>query len=135
MSRRRLYIFSLWLATCSVLLSTVVLHHHHSHSICFIEERCQKDGNLNDEHTEHHENEQEGCNIQQSHHFLVNSKWVKNVHQSLLEGSLVFISILPPSYLYFPSLSLVITQWQERILPLNDGKQLLPDRRGSPAIS
>lgn len=55
MRKRRLYIFSLWIATLSILLSTVMTHHHHMGRICMIQEQCEQDGNINDEHTEHHE--------------------------------------------------------------------------------
>ena len=54
MRKRRLYIFSLWIATLSILLSTVMTHHHHMGRICMIQEQCEQDGNINDEHTEHH---------------------------------------------------------------------------------
>lgn len=82
--KRGTYIFSLWLATLSVLLSTVVLHHHHMAQICLAVQQCHVDGNLNDEHTSHQENEQEGCTVHQMHHFIVNAKVVKTIRQHLL---------------------------------------------------
>ena len=63
MAKKKLYLFSLLVATMSVLLSTVVMHHHHMGRICMVVERCQQDGKLNDEHTEHHENENDGCRV------------------------------------------------------------------------
>ena len=58
--KRRLYIFSIWIATMGMLLSTVMLHHHHYERICMVVEVCSQDGSLNDEHTEHHDTEHEG---------------------------------------------------------------------------
>lgn len=55
MRKRRLYIFSLWIATLSILLSSVMTHHHHMGRICMIQEQCEQDGNINDEHTDHHD--------------------------------------------------------------------------------
>ena len=55
--KRRLYIFSIWIATMGMLLSTVMLHHHHYERICMVVEVCSQDGSLNDEHTEHHDTE------------------------------------------------------------------------------
>lgn len=74
MAKKKLYLFSLLVATMSVLLSTVVMHHHHMGRICMVVERCQQDGNLNDEHTEHHENENDSCRVHQMYHFVTNGK-------------------------------------------------------------
>ena len=79
MAKKKLYLFSLLVATMSVLLSTVVMHHHHMGRICMVVERCQQDGKLNDEHTEHHENENDGCRVHQMHHFVTNGKIVNLV--------------------------------------------------------
>ena len=65
MAKKKLYLFSLFVATMSVLLSTVVMHHHHMGRICMVVERCQQDGNFNDEHTEHHEKEADSCRVHQ----------------------------------------------------------------------
>ena len=87
MAKKKLYLFSLLVATMSVLLSTVMMHHHHMGRICMVVERCQQDGNLNDEHTEHHDQESEGdrenCSVRQMHQFVVNSKVVKNIRKLL----------------------------------------------------
>lgn len=45
MNKRTLYIFSLWIATITVLLSTVMSHHHHMDRICMVQEQCQEDCN------------------------------------------------------------------------------------------
>lgn len=85
--KRGSYIFSLWLATLSMLLSTVVMHHHHMEQICLAVQQCHVDGTLNDEHTSHQENEQEGCTVHQMRQFIVNAKVVKTIRQHLLSPS------------------------------------------------
>ncbi len=87
MAKKKLYLFSLLVATMSVLLSTVVMHHHHMGRICMVVERCQQDGNFNDEHTEHHEKEADGCRVHQMHHFVTNGKIVKNIQKQLFDGN------------------------------------------------
>lgn len=54
--------------------------------ICFVEQRCAEDGNTNDEHTEHHEKEHEGCSVHQMHQFIVNAKVAKNIQQKIFDG-------------------------------------------------
>lgn len=135
MRRHTLYIYSLWIATCTMLLSTVVLHHHHLERICFVEERCPDDGNINDEHTEHHENEQEGCRVHQMHRFLINAKAVKSIYKKLLDGGNLFLTIIPSCYELMPVCGLVVTKWQERVSPLASRDGMHYDRRGPPTRS
>lgn len=85
--KKKIYISILWIATFMVFVSTVMAHHHHHLSeICTVIEQCDIDGNENDEHTEHHENESEenGCNIQQMHAFIINTKTASSIHCSFL---------------------------------------------------
>lgn len=133
--RRRLYIFSLWLATCSVLLSTVVLHHHHFNRICFVEQRCAEDGNTNDEHTEHHEKEHEGCSVHQMHQFIVNAKVAKNIQQKIFDGGHHLMAVLPSHIVLFPLKSLVIVSWQENTSQLHEYMGLGYNRRGPPCLA
>ena len=83
--KRRLYIFSIWIATMGMLLSTVMLHHHHYERICMVVEVCSQDGSLNDEHTEHHDTEHEGCQVKQMHHFIFKNRVVKSAVKKLLD--------------------------------------------------
>ena len=95
MQKRILYIFCLWIATMSIMLSTVMTHHHHKGRICMVEEQCEQDGNINDEHTGHHDQESEGdrenCSVRQMHQFVVNSKVVKNIRKLLVDESHQFV--------------------------------------------
>lgn len=135
MRRQTTYLFSLWTATLAMLLSTVVLHHHHFDRICFVEERCEMDGNVNDEHTEHHENEQEGCQIHQMHHFLINAKVAKSIQKHIFDGNSLLVAVLPSFYELQPSCGLVVTEWQEQTVPLTLRALGEPNRRGPPFCS
>lgn len=112
MAKKKLYLFSLLVATMSVLLSTVVMHHHHMGRICMVVERCQQDGNLNDEHTEHHENENDGCRVHQMHHFVTNGKIVKSIQKQLFDGNHL-LSVLSSEYLFIPTSSIISVRWQQ----------------------
>ena len=115
MNKRILYIFSLWMATMSVLLSTVVSHHHHMDRICMVQEQCQEDGNINDEHTEHHD--------QESNTDRGNCR----VHQ--------FVVLSCSSLLILPCLSLISVRWQHvAASPLAEELAAGYSRRGPPSI-
>lgn len=111
MAKKKLYLFSLFVATLSVLLSTVVMHHHHMGRICMVVERCQQDGNFNDEHTEHHEKEADGCRVHQLHHFVTGSKIMKGIQKQLFDGNHL-LSMLSSEYLFIPTSSLISVRWQ-----------------------
>ena len=137
MHKRRLYIFSLWVATLSVLLSTVMTHHHHMGRICLIEEQCQQDGNVNDEHTEHHDQESEGdpanCRVHQMHSFFTNAKVVKSIQKQIFDGSLCLDCPLP--YYTFPANALVVAHWQHVACPLPSESLPQKSRRGPPVVA
>lgn len=135
MTKYRIYIFSLWLATCSMLLSTVMLHHHHFDKICFVEEKCTEDGNTNDEHTEHQEKEQDGCQIHQMHKFLLNVKVVKSINKHIMDGGHSLVAVLPSPFQYIPYSCLLVTQWQEHTCPLASAEAESLSRRGPPSLS
>ena len=115
MQKRILYIFCLWIATMSIMLSTVMTHHHHKGRICMVEEQCEQDGNINDEHTEHNDQESEGdrenCSVRQMHQFVVNSKVVKNIRKLLVDENHQFVVLSCSSLLTLPRLSLISVRW------------------------
>lgn len=133
MAKKKLYLFSLLVATMSVLLSTVVMHHHHMGRICMVVERCQQDGKLNDEHTEHHENENDGCRVHQMHHFVTNGKIVKNIQKQLLDGNHL-LSVLSSEYLFIPSSSIFCVRWQQFAASLPCVDETAINRRGPPSF-
>lgn len=83
---RRLYILVLWMATLSVLLSTGVAHHHHAEQICFVEEQCSRDGNINDSHTAHHGNAVADCEVHQMHRFIGNAGVAQTIQRLIADG-------------------------------------------------
>lgn len=58
------------MAALVVLSTTILPHHHHLSMICFTEERCEVDGQVNDEHTshesDHHDSDSDDCPVQGS---------------------------------------------------------------------
>lgn len=133
MAKKKLYLFSLLVATMSVLLSTVVMHHHHMGRICMVVERCQQDGKLNDEHTEHHENENGGCRVHQMHHFVTNGKIVKNIQKQLFDGDHL-LSVLSSEYLFIPTSSIICVRWQQFAASLPCVDETAISRRGPPSF-
>lgn len=133
MAKKKLYLFSLLVATMSVLLSTVVMHHHHMGRICMVVERCQQDGKLNDEHTEHHEKENDGCRVHQMHHFVTNGKIVKNIQKQLFDGNHL-LSVLSSEYLFIPTSSIISVRWQQFAASLPCVDETAINRRGPPSF-
>lgn len=139
MRKRTLYIFSLWIATLSILLSTVMTHHHHMGRICMIQEQCEQDGNINDEHTDHHNQEndsdRENCSVRQMHQFVVNSKMVKGIRKLLIDENHQFMILSCSSLLTLPRLSLISVRWQHvAASPLAEELAAGYSRRGPPSI-
>lgn len=58
------------MAALVVLSTTILPHHHHLSKICFAEERCVVDGQVNDQHTshegDHNDSESDDCPVQGS---------------------------------------------------------------------
>lgn len=133
MAKKKLYLFSLFVATLSVLLSTVVMHHHHMGRICMVVERCQQDGNFNDEHTEHHEKEADGCRTHQMHHFVTGCKIMKGIQKQLFDGNNL-LSMLSSEYLFIPTSSLVCVRWQQFTASLPSVDETAISRRGPPSF-
>lgn len=133
MAKKKLYLFSLLVATMSVLLSTVVMHHHHMGRICMVVERCQQDGKLNDEHTEHHENENDGCRVHQMHNFVTNGKIVKNIQKQLFDGNHL-LSVLSSEYLFIPTSSIICVRWQQFAASFPCVDETAISRRGPPSF-
>ena len=95
-------------------------------------EQCQEDGNFNDEHTHHQENEQDGCQVHQMHHFVTNAKVVKSIQKHIFDGTL----LLSPcqSHVPFIPLSVIrIIRWQEKAASLPEETLQGLSQRGPPS--
>ena len=46
-----------WMALLMIALP-MVPHHHHQGTVCVVMERCQSDGAINDQHTHHHQSDE-----------------------------------------------------------------------------
>ena len=141
MQKRILYIFCLWIATMSIMLSTVMTHHHHKGRIWMGEKQREQDGNINDEHTEHHNQESEGdrenCSVRQMHQFVVNSKVTKGIKKIISADASPSVSafFLHHSYEFIPCHSLTTVRWQYMAAsPLSDGLSAGYSRRGPPSF-
>lgn len=139
MCKKRLYILSLWVATLFLLLSTVVSHHHHMGRICMVEQQCQQDGNVNDEHTEHQDQEKESdrgnCRVHQMHNFFTNAKVAKSVVKQIFNGGqLTVCLLLRYRFSFINSAAQIIVSWQRAAcsLPSNCLPQM--SRRGPPML-
>lgn len=108
----------MWIATCALLLSTIILHHHHMGQVCFIEQQCEYDGNINDEHTAHHEKDNEGCNIHQMHQFISNGKNIKSIYKHLDYDRNMLVALLPSSIQLTPCYKIVISKWQQKTMAI-----------------
>ena len=133
MQKRILYIFCLWIATMSIMLSTVMIHHHHKGRICMVEEQCEQDGNINDEHTEHHEKEADSCRVHQLHHFVTGCKIMKGIQKLLFDGNHL-LSMLSSEYLFIPTSSLISVRWQQFAASLPCVDETAISRRGPPSF-
>ena len=104
-----------------------------------IQEQCEQDGNINDEHTEHHDQEndrdRENCSVRQMHQFVVNSKVVKGIRKFLADESYQFVVLSCSSLLSLPHLSLISVRWQHvAASPLVEELAAGYSRRGPPSI-
>ena len=118
-----------------MLLSTVMLHHHHYERICMVVEVCSQDGSLNDGHTEHHDTEHEGCQVKQMHHFIVKNRVVKSAVKKLLDAHHLQVFVLPAEACFFCLSACVATEWQALTLPLSEESCSAFSRRGPPLFS
>ncbi|MDR2886752.1 MAG: hypothetical protein LBV26_01935 [Bacteroidales bacterium] len=56
--KRKVSILLVSVAYLAVMAEYIIPHHHHNNMFCTVMEQCEDDGNINDEHTDHHEGEQ-----------------------------------------------------------------------------
>lgn len=131
-TRHYISLSSLWAATLMLMLSVMVIHHHHLSEICVAMEHCAIDGNVNDSHTGHHDNDDEGCIVKQMHHCQTNGKQISSLRHSLtpcIPASCLFAEISSPYYIYRDSHPVTAED-----IPLPDGFSVTRPLRGPPSL-
>ncbi len=133
---RRFHLLALWTATLSLLLLTGVAHHHHAEQICFVEEQCSRDGNINDSHTAHHGNAAEDCEVHQMQRFIGNADSAQSIQRLIADGlSLAAVAAGETSGVRLFPIRLAIVRHRQHVLPLTDVLLHHDGRRGPPALS
>lgn len=51
--KRFLFILPITIATLSLIVFSIIPHHHHKEMLCIVMETCEQDNAVNDEHTNH----------------------------------------------------------------------------------
>lgn len=134
MRSRLFYLLAIWTATVGMLLSTVMMHHHHYQRICMVEQECLQDGHVNDEHTSHHDNEQDGCQIHQMHHFFTNAKLVKGIDKNIFLGGHLLTAFFSSHIPLALGKDKSLEGWCCESFYLPDEFLLLKGRRGPPCL-
>jgi len=79
---KRIQYISIWIAIFAVMLTTFKVYHRHYNRICTIQEICTLDGNINDGHTSHSQNEEDRYSLLRVHNFISNTSNVKNTYDT-----------------------------------------------------
>lgn len=116
-----------------MLLSTIVMHHHHYGQVCIAIEQCAADGNVNDAHTHHPSGEQDGCRVHQMHHFIVASHTVQSLCRHAADATHYSPAMLPSARLLAAATGRVGTPWRAAAA-LSQRAAAVMSRRGPPAF-
>ena len=138
MMRGKALIASLWLAMLMVLLVLAVPHHHHLSKVCFVEERCETDGQINDRHTHHQSSGQESqvdnCPVEQIRHFVKNDKHAQPVMQVVRQQPHWLCAHAADTHPHGQEVS-PVGETSEPIARLLEAHVASSGRRGPPALS
>ncbi len=138
MMRGKALIASLWLAMLMVLLVLAVPHHHHLSSVCFVEERCETDGQFNDRHTHHHSSGQEtqadNCPVEQIRHIVKDDEHAQPVIQVVQQQPHWLCAHAADTYQHVQEVS-PVGETSEPIARLLEAHVASSGRRGPPTLS
>jgi len=138
MMRGKALIASLWLAMLMVLLVLAVPHHHHLSKVCFVEERCETDGQINDRHTHHQSSGQESqvdnCPVEQIRHFVKNDKHAQPVMQVVRQQPHWLCAHAADTHPHVQEVS-PVSETSEPIARLLEAHVASSGRRGPPTLS
>ena len=134
MMRRKALIVSLWLAMLMVLLVSAVPHHHHQSQVCFVEVKCETDGQTNDRHTHHQSSEQEtqadNCPVEQIRHIIKGDANAQPVIQVVQQQPHWLYAHAADTHPHMP-----VGETPEPISRLLEAYIASSGRRGPPALS
>lgn len=138
MMRGKALIVSLWLAMLMVLLVLAVPHHHHLSNVCFVEERCETDGQINDRHTHHQSSGQEtqadNCPVEQIRHIVKDDEHAQPVIQVAQQQPHWLCAYAPDTHPHVQEVS-PVSETSEPIARLLEAHVASSGRRGPPTLS
>lgn len=138
MMRGKAFIVSLWLAMLMVLLVLAVPHHHHLSKVCFVEERCDADGQINDRHTQHQPSEQESqadnCPVEQIRHIVKDDADAQPVIQVVQQQPHWLCAHAADTHPHVQEVS-PVGETPDPIVRLLEAHVALSGRRGPPTLS
>ena len=138
MMRGKALIASLWLAMLMVLLVLAVPHYHHLGKVCFVEERCETDGQINDRHTHHQSSEQESqadnCPVEQIRHIVKDDEHAQPVIQVVQQQPHWLCAYAAGTHPHVQMVS-PVGETPEPIVRLLEAHVTSSGRRGPPALS
>ncbi len=121
-----------------VLLVLAVPHHHHLSNVCFVEERCETDGQINDRHTHHHSSEQESqadnCPVEQIRHIVKDEADVQPVIQVAQQQPHWLYAYAADTHPHVQEVS-PVSETSEPIARLLEAHVASSGRRGPPTLS
>ena len=121
-----------------VLLVLAVPHHHHLSNVCFVEERCDADGQINDRHTHHQSSGQESqadnCPVEQIRHIVKDDEHVQPVIQVAQQQPHWLCANVADMHPHVQEVS-PVGETPDPIVRLLEAHVTSSGRRGPPALS
>ena len=121
-----------------VLLVLAVPHHHHLSNVCFVEERCETDGQINDRHTHHHSSEQESqtdnCPVEQIRHIVKDDEHAQPIIQVVQQQPHWLCANAAAMHPHVQEVS-PVGETPDPIVRLLEAHVASSGRRGPPALS
>ncbi|MDD4591100.1 MAG: hypothetical protein PHG06_11840 [Parabacteroides sp.] len=117
-----------------MMLTTFMVHHHHNNQICTIEEICAIDGNINDNHTSHAQNEEEGCPLLQIRNFTSNVKSVQNTYDTSISHFPCLFGIFANIIIDYNNFDSRIIDYPNKYAVLTQANNTAHSRRGPPVL-
>lgn len=121
-----------------VLLVLAVPHHHHLSNVCFVEGRCDADGQINDRHTHHHSSGQESqadnCPVEQIRHIVKDDEHAQPIIQVVQQQPHWLCANTAATHPHVQEVS-PVGETPDPIVRLLEAHVASSGRRGPPALS